>query len=190
VVLVVAAAAAALLLADRGDVPSGGGVLAQDEFTATSPWRLVIRDNITDMNNGCDVTVTHIASGEQLAVPLGIYGSDSFQIRKTGRFRWNANDPGCLVIYRPGAGKAVLPFAPEWSGDTDAFDTSGPVAVEVVDFHGNSECEFELHDAADGQQLDFGSVREGGSPLRLDPSGRSQVYVSNLHCGIRVSAGY
>jgi hypothetical protein len=35
VVLAVAAAAATLLLANRGDAPSGGGVLTQEEFTAT-----------------------------------------------------------------------------------------------------------------------------------------------------------
>jgi hypothetical protein len=81
----------------------------------------------------------------------------------------------------------VLPFAQDGGGDTDAFDTDGKVAVDVTDFHGNSGCDLELHDATDGRQLDFGTVPKGGRRLLLDPSGRTQVYLSNPYCGIRVS---
>ena len=119
------------------------------------------------MDNGCDVTVTKIDNGEQQAVFNDIYVSKSFQIRETGTFRWTANDPGCLVIQRSGAGKTALPFAHDSGGDTDAFDAGGPVAIEVVNFNGNSECKFVLHDASDGRQLDFGSVPKGGGPLSL-----------------------
>jgi len=185
-----AGAAAALLLPDRGDTPRDGGRPGQGEFTAASPWRLVIRDNILGMDNGCTVTVTNTDSGEQNEVPRGVYGTKSFQMHETGSFRWEANDPGCLVTHRSGPGKAVLPFAHEQGGDTDAFEAGGQVAVEVVNFNGNPECKFVLHDAADGRQVDFGSVRQGGGPRLLDPSGRSQVYVANpMGCGIRVSAG-
>ena len=188
VVLVVAAAAAVLLLRNRSNTP-GGEPLGPGEFTATSPWRLVIRDNISGMDNGCDVTVTKIDNGEQQAVFIDIYVSKSFQIRETGTFRWTANNPGCLVIQRSGAGKTALPFAHDSGGDADAFDAGGPVAIEVVNFNGNSECKFVLHDASDGRQLDFGSVPKGGGPLSLNPAGRSPVYVANPYCGARISAG-
>jgi catechol 2,3-dioxygenase-like lactoylglutathione lyase family enzyme len=89
---------------------------------------------------------------------------------------------------RSGAGKAVLPFAQDGAGDTDAFETRGKVAVQVTDFNGNSGCDLVLHDATDGRQLDFGTVPKGGSRLLLDPNGRTQVYLSNLYCGIRVSS--
>ena len=189
VVLVVAAVAAVLLLRDSGNTPTDGGPLGPDEFTAESPWRLVIRDNISGMDNGCDVTVTSTDSGEQKAAFTGVYGSKSFQIQETGRFKWSANDPGCLVIQRSGPGSTALPFAHHSGGDTDAFSVGGPVAIEVLDFNGNSQCEFVLHDAEDGRKLDFGSVPPGGAPLSLNPGGRSLVYIANLSCGARISAG-
>ena len=188
VVLAIAAVAAALLLKDP-DAPTGQVLLHQEEFTATSPWRLVIRDNISGNDAGCDVTVTNVQSGEQVAAPTDIYQSKSFQLHETGTFRWKANDPGCLVYLNPGAGETVLPFVHEHGGDTDAFEARGPVAVEVVNFSGNPECKFVLHDAADGRQLDVDSVRQGGGPLLLDPGGQSHVYLANLYCDARVSAG-
>jgi len=58
-----------------------------------------------------------------------------------------------------------------------------------VNYNGNPECKVTLYDAADGRQLDFGSARQSGSPLLLDPGGRSQVYLTNFYCGVRISAG-
>ncbi len=188
VVVAVAAAAVALLLPDRGP-PTTEGQLRADEFTATSPWRLVIRDNISGMDNGCDVTVTNLDNDEPLPVPTDVYGTTTFQIRDTGSYRWKANDSECLVVVRAGPGKVALPFGHDAGGDTDAFDVEGPVTVEVLDFHGNSGCDFVLHDAADGRQLDFASVQKGGSRISLDPGRQSQVYLANLYCTVRVTAG-
>ncbi|HZN18324.1 MAG TPA: caspase family protein [Micromonosporaceae bacterium] len=188
VAVLVVAAMAVLLIADS-DTARKGGVRGQGEFTATSPWRLVIRDNISGMDNGCDVTVARTDGGGQKRILDDIYGAKSFQVHESGDFRWEASDPGCLVTQRPGPGKAVLPFAQDSGGDTDAFEVGGPIAVQVVDFNGNSECKFVLHDATDGRQLDFGSVRQGDGPHLLDPGGRPQVYVANLYCGVRISAG-
>jgi len=84
--------------------------------------------------------------------------------------------------------KTALSFRHQSGGDTDAFDTTGRVTVQVTVFNGNSECKFQLHAAADGRQLDFGSVRQGGGSLSLDPGGQSSVYIRNLHCGARMSA--
>jgi hypothetical protein len=66
--------------------------------------------------------------------------------------------------------------------------TATKVAVEVVDFKGNPGCKLVLHDATDGSQLDFGTGPKGGPRLLLDPNGRTQVYLSNLYCGVRVSS--
>lgn len=187
-VLAVAAAIAIPLLLRHG-ASTVDGPLRQAEFTASSPWRLVIRDNISDNNNGCTVTVTNTGTREPLPIPTALYESKSFQIHEAGTFRWSANDPGCLVILRSGAGEKTLPFDHDAGGDTDAFDARGPVTVEVVNFYGNPGCEFVLRDAADGRQLNFGTVRPGGGPLRLDPGRPSRVYVANLHCGARLSAG-
>jgi hypothetical protein len=185
VVLAVAAAAAPWLL-DRGDAPTEDGPLRQEQFTTTSPWRLVIRNNISGTNNGCDVTVTNIGSGEQLARPTDVYEQKSFQMHETGGFRWTANDPGCLVVLRSGLGKKVLPFDHDSGGDTDAFDAEGPVAVDVVNFNGNPECKLVLHDAADGRQLDFGSVRPGGGPCSWtgadDPRSTSPTCTATYAC--------
>src|SRR4030095_2386691 len=116
------------------------------------------------------------------------YGTKSFQVPQTGRFSWETNDPGCLVVGRSGQGSAALPFVQEaGTGDNAAFPTQPRVAVEVLDFSGGSECDFVLHDAADGREVDFGSVVEGAGPLLLNPSGRSEVYLSDLECGVRVS---
>jgi hypothetical protein len=188
VVLAIAATAAVLILKDRDGVPTAEVLLRDEEFTATSPWRLVIR-NDGSAGDGCAVTVTVVDSGHQVAAPTDIYQSKSFQLRQTGTFRWKANAPGCLVFLNPGTGKTVLPFVHDDGGDTDAFDTQGQVAVEVTDFHGNPECTFALHDAADGRQLDVGSVRQGAGPLLLDPGQQSPVYLTNLYCGAHISAG-
>jgi hypothetical protein len=178
---------AAVLGSGGNDSPQGGGSPGSGNFSAESPWRVVIRDNIEGTDNGCDVTLKNTDTGQQEEAK-DIYGTRVYQVQETGNFSWEANDPACLVYQRPGAGKAVLPFAQDGGGDTDAFETRGKVAVEVKDFHGNSGCDLELHDATDGRQLDFGTVPKVGSRLLLDPSGRTQVYLSNLYCGIRVSS--
>ncbi|MBC6463070.1 hypothetical protein [Actinomadura sp. HBU206391] len=108
----------------------------------------------------------------------------------TGNFRWDANDSNCLVIQRPGHGKAVLPFVQEYgTGDTDAFHATGRASVSVLDFNGSGPCDLVLSDAADGRPVDFGTVRQNGGPLLLDPNDRSQVYLTDLECSVRVSAG-
>jgi hypothetical protein len=174
--------------AHESTAPEENATAEAADFTADGPWRLVIRDTIEGEDNGCTVTVTNIETGEQRVVEDS-YGTRSIQVQATGGFRWEANDPGCRVAGRAGAGKAVLPFAQQaGQGDTDAFEAPGAgVAVEVVDFGGNTECNFVLRDAADGRELDFGSVpADAGEPLVLDPSGRSQVYLEDVYCGVRV----
>ncbi|MGK5678320.1 caspase, EACC1-associated type [Actinoplanes sp. URMC 104] len=183
-----AGAVLAVLLIDDGDGNSGdrAGTPTANSFTAQSPWRLTIEDHIQGDDNGCTVTVTH--SGTPIPVPSDLFSPTGFQMRRSGEFRTTANDEGCLTLPRAGAGAATLPFVPERLGDTDVFAVSGPVVVEVLDDHGNNTCDVMLHDAADGRGLS-GKELTGNAPGRLDPAGRTRVYLSSLQCQVRVSAG-
>jgi hypothetical protein len=191
VVLAAAGTATALPILDRGDSPGGAERPASNEITAASSWRLEI-SKIEAGSNGCTVTVTDTDTGDQ-RVFENIWGTQTFQLQTAGTFRWEANESGCRVIKRSGQGRAVLPFShPADTGDTAVFaapKAPGSVSVQVRAFNSYGKCDFELHDAADGQLVDLGSVPEGRGPLRLDPNGRSQVYLANVvGCDIRVSA--
>jgi hypothetical protein len=193
VVVAVAGTVAVLLIPDRSQSPPDGGSPARGDFTATSPWRLVIRDDSNSDTGwtGCSVTLTQTDGAEKLSI-TGLYGTKSYQIPYVGSFRWEANDPGCLVIQHSGPGKAVLPFVQQaYTGDTDAFTApkaTGEITVEVLNFQGGTRCDFQLKDVADGRAVDFGTVNQGDRPLPLDTSGRSQVYLQEVNCAVRVSA--
>ena len=191
-VLAAAGTAATLLILDRGDSPGEAGRTASNEITAAAPWRLVISNEIEAGDKGCAVTVTNADTGEQRKFE-NVWGTMPFQMQTAGTFRWEANDSGCLVVQHSGPGKAVLPFSQQaGTGDSAVFaapKAPGKVAVQVLAFNSYGECEFKLHDAADGQLVDLGTVPEGQGPLRLDPNGRSQVYLANFAgCDVRVSA--
>jgi hypothetical protein len=201
-VLAAAGTAATLLLLDRGDSPredspgedspAEAALPASNEITAAAAWRLVISDKIEAGDNGCTVTVTNTDTGDQ-NVFENVWGTKTFQMQTAGTFRWEANDSGCVVVQHSGSGTAALPFAQKaGTGDTDAFaapETPGKVAVQVLAFNGYGECDFELHDAADGQLVDLGTVTQGQGPVRLEPNGRSQVYLADFAgCDVRVSA--
>jgi hypothetical protein len=192
VVLAAASTSAALLILDR-DSPGEGGRPTHNEFTAASLWRLTVSNKIAAGDKACSVTVTNSDTGDK-KVFENIWGTRSFQMQNAGTFRWEANDPGCLVVQHSGTGKAVLPFSQKaGTGDTAAFTapkTPGTVVVRILAFNSYGKCDFELRDAADGQLLDLGPVHEGGAPLRLDPNGRSQVYLAAFEgCDVRLSAG-
>ena len=189
-VLAAAGTAATLLILDRGDSPRDAGRPASNEITAAAAWRLVISNKIGA--NGCIVTVTNTDTGDQ-KVFENIWGTKTFQMQTAGKFRWEANDSGCVAVQHSGSGKAVLPFSQKaYTGDTDVFaapKAPGKVAVQVLAFNSYGECKFELHDAADGQLVDLGTVPQGKGPLRLEPNGRSQVYLADFAgCDVRVSA--
>jgi TIR domain len=189
-VLVAAGVAAVLTSLVHSTSPSDEEGPPSRHFTAASPWRLVVHNKIVGTNNGCTVTVTNIDTKVPKSL-TNIYGTKQFQFQDTGSFRWEANNPGCLVIQQADPGEAVLPFAQRCCGDTDAFtapNAPSKIVVQIRDFNGNTRCDVLLRDAADGRELDFGSVRQGGGSLSLDPRGRSQVYLANLVCGIWVSA--
>jgi serine/threonine protein kinase len=196
VVFAAAGTAAAQLLPDHTgparvshSKPSGErSSRASGVFTTASPWRLVVSDQIGGRDNGCTVTLTNTDTGQQQVFEN--YGTKSFLVHTSGPFRWTAGNPGCQVVHRSGAGAAEPPFTREYgTGDTEAFTARGPISVRVLDFNGVGDCKLDLRDAANGEAVDLGTVPKGGGPLKLDPSGHSQVYLADLQCSVKVTAG-
>ncbi|MGW2426592.1 protein kinase domain-containing protein [Streptomyces sp. NPDC001709] len=195
VVVAAGGTAAAQLLPDHSgpakvsqSKPSGErSSRASAGFTAASPWRLVVSDQIGGRDNGCTVTLNNTETGQQQVFEN--YGTKSFLEHTSGPFRWAANNSGCQVVHRSGAGAAVPPFTREYgTGDTEAFSAREPISVRVLDFNGTGDCRLDLRDAANGEAVDLGTVSKGGGPLKLDPSGHSRVYLADLQCSVKVTA--
>ncbi len=187
---ILAAGAVVALLLDDNRSPGQDGA-ADGEFTEASPWRLSIRGTNT-VENGCTFTLAHVDSGEQKAFPQ-IFETRTYQIADTGTFRVSANDPSCLATHSGGAGQIALPFAQKaGTGDSEAFTVPAghKAVVNVVDFHSYGRCDFELRDATDGRNLDFGAAQPADGPLRLDPHGSSKVYLAEFDgCDVQVASG-
>jgi len=192
VILAAAGTAAALLILQKDGSSGEGGRSATNEFTETSPWRLSIRDDIGAGDPGCTVTVVNLGSGEQ-TFSANIWGTKTFQIHDTGRFRWDRNDPGCLVVHHAGPGQVAVPFARKaGTGDTEAFTVPNgrKVVVQVLNFNNYGHCDFKLRDAGDGRDLDFGTAQPRSGLPRLDPHGSSTVYIAAFDgCDVNVNAG-
>ncbi|MFB9239945.1 caspase domain-containing protein [Plantactinospora siamensis] len=187
-VLAAAATTTALVLGNRGDTGSPAQTFSGTQFTATSPWRLVITDAAQGVDHGCDVTVTGAGRSTPVAAPTQIYSSLTVQVRESGTFGWTANDSDCIVRGQPGAGSVALPFVQTTHGDTDAFTVHGPITVQVLNSYGNHTCELVLHDAGNGRPLAVASAAEGGAPATLDPAGPSQAFLHNDNCDVRIAA--
>jgi hypothetical protein len=169
----------AIVLIRQGDQP-----LAANEFRATSPWRLVIRNN-----NYCTVTLRSRESGEVWTNRYNAGWDLSFQVRESGIFQWESSTPDCLVAPRPGAGELTLPAVVAGTrGDTDAFRAPTSVTVEVEDFNDNEKCDFWLIDSTSGDPVDIGNVTKTEPKVVLQTEGRSMVYLANGYCTVRISA--
>ena len=73
-----------------------------------------------------------------------IYGTESLQVADRGRLRWEANDPGCLVVTTAGPGSTRFPFDHSvTAGDSLAFAPRGSVSIPVTDFAGSPSCELQ-----------------------------------------------
>jgi hypothetical protein len=183
--LATAGTAATLFTRDRAQP-------AANEIVAAAPWRLEISS--PPESRGCTVTVTASDTDtDYRRVFANVWGTQRFQVPRAGTFRWQADDPSCVVLRRSGSGKAVLPFSQKaGTGDSDVFeapDAPGTVAVHVLTFDGYKQCGFELRDAADGQLVATDTVQAPAKDLRLDPDGRSQVYLAAFSgCTVRISA--
>jgi hypothetical protein len=186
VLLAVGAVLGAVLLMRQDEPPSSPGPDSPDELVADSGWRLAVRD-LGGLSEGCTVTLTNAETQEKWRREE-IYNTKTFQIPQEGTFRTETNDPTCELIQLRGSGNASLPFSQECcAGDTEAFDAPAQVVVEVEDFNGNGECDFDLHDAGDGRVVHFGTAKPGEKRVVLDPGGSERVYLSDLQCGVGVS---
>jgi len=180
-----------LTLGGSGARPQAGGTqdTSTRTFTATAPWRLKI--DATGYGNGCSLTYIDTHSGNQKHLADSLYGVSTFQISDTGTFRWQVNDPQCVVVPLRGTGTAHLPFTINQfdTGDSDVFTAPASVAVHVKDWYGNSSCKFGLFDPVTGDLLDFATATRGAKETAtLDPGGRKQAYLALNGCAVQVSA--
>jgi Caspase domain len=204
-----AIAAVVLLTGGSGGNPgsnTNAGSASQGTFTENRPWRLQVTNNMpgNDPNgaNGCSITLTDTQSGGQIQPPqtvyptdplTGVYGTVTFQFHQAGSFRWQRNDPACVVIPMAGPGAGKLPLTLSTGGDSDAFTAPAQVAVQVTDPSGSPTCWIGLLDPANGQVLSYKKVTWGqnNNTVVLDPSGHRTVYVANptnSNCAVKVSA--
>ena len=159
--------------------------LADNEFKATAPWRLVIRNN-----NYCTVTVRSRESDDVWTNRYTTGKDMSFQMHQSGTFRWESTTPECRVVHLPGAGELGLPAVVIGGrGDTDAFPAAGSVKVEVKDYYDTPGCIFELHDSESGDTVDAANLSKSQPSVVLQTEGRSKVYLANGHCTVRISTG-
>jgi Caspase domain len=216
VAVVGGAIATVMLLTDGSGSGSGGnpgstanvGATSQGTFSENGPWRLRVTDDIpgNDPNgpNGCTITLTDTHSGRQILPPVSVYqtnplknvsGTGMLQFYQAGSFRWQANDPGCLVVPMAGSGAGMLPFVLSTGGDSDAFMAPpGGVAVQMTKNNGSSSCQVAIRDPANGQVIDSKMITSGqnNDTVVLDnASGHRTVYLANstaTNCEVRVSA--
>jgi hypothetical protein len=180
--------AAILLLA--GGAPTTGPTTNANTYTATAPWRLKVDATNSHSDNGCTINVTDANSGSRVLLLQKQYGTSSWQIHQTGSFRWNLNDPGCLVAPNAGSGTDSLPLAWPAGGDSDAFATRPRLTVQVTDYAGGQQCQITLRDPTNGEPIDFGTATKqpAKNTLVLNAGGHATAYLSDLQCGVRVSA--
>jgi hypothetical protein len=202
-ILLAAAAAAVVVLGGvlAGVLIAGGsGGTSQSSLafqttgntvTSGGPWRLRIDDRISPNDNGCTITLTDTHSGQQIRHLDSLYGTTMFQVYQAGSFRWQVNDPGCVVAPQAGPGSGQLPFAWPQSGDSDAFATSAHMVVQVKNYNGSPDCKITLNDPTNGQPIDFQTATRGkGNTVTLNANGHPTAYLSDLLCAVRVSAGH
>ena len=175
---------------DGGNQPTSGAT--SGTFTQESPWRLRIKDAISEVSGGddvgCSVTLTHVDS-DNVHEWEGIYGTRTFQLRESGTFRYQRNDPGCLLLPQRGdGGVASPPF--HWSlpdGDSPVFESPGAVTVDIRNRFGTSTCDLWLISDEDGQALDSRDVMENQSSVRLESNGPGRVFIAASTCAVQVS---
>lgn len=188
VALVVAAVVTVVLLSRDGDGSTSRGTPVSEEITASAPWRLVVRDDISGSSDlgGCTVTLTNLDS--QHVETVDTYGTQARQVHESGRFRWRASDVDCRVFYRSGAGTEDLPLeAQGYEGDTNAFRTNGKVTITPTYDARVDECELTLLAVSDGSTLDGLTAFRDKGPVVLETHGQL-AYLEDPPCDVRVSA--
>jgi uncharacterized caspase-like protein len=196
----VAVAAVAVILAQTGGGNGDGdgdrgatqGLPFSRTVTVSSPWRLVIRDDLDkkpgQVDGGCLVTVVDTATGSKIIQTERVWGERTYQQHVSGTLRIDTELEGCTVFVREGAGDLRLPFVQSKTGDTEAFAAPERVVVQFGD-RGNDPCTVTLHDATNGQELARATVRQNGPSVSMEPGGAERVYLAGIFCVLRVTAG-
>jgi hypothetical protein len=183
---------------DPGPSGDGAGSTGEDvagTFTAESPWRLRIRDAISEVtggdDNGCSVSLTNEET-DNVRTWDDFYGTKTYQMRESGTFRYEVSDRGCLLLPQRGdGGLSATPFT--WSaekGDTPVFQSPGAVTVKVTDRHGTPTCELWLMSDVDGRTLNVVDVAEDESTAELESDGPGRVFIAGPSCSIKVSTAH
>jgi hypothetical protein len=183
--------AGVLLTQAKGNSPGGSSPTVSAAFTYTAPWQLKVSGEHTTAHDGCSVSVIDAGSGTEVKhLADNVYGTETYQVSKTGTFRWQVNDATCLVATSAGSGSATLPLVvPPSRGDTAAFPVSSKVSVKVTDWGGSPTCDLGLWDPASGVLLDFGTADQAkGDTVLLDPGSHKSAYLAIDGCGVHVSA--
>jgi Caspase domain len=167
---------------------AGTGGISSGSYVASGPWRLRVDDRISGHDNGCTVKLTDTHSGSPIPLPKSPSGPYMFQIYQAGSFRWQVNDPGCVVVAADGPGSDKLPLTWVQPGDSNAFTAPARMAVQVMD--SSSGCTITLRDPTNGQAIDYGHAERGkaNNTVELSAGGHPAVYLSDLTCAVRVSA--
>ena len=175
---------------DGGNQTAGDGL--SGTFTQQSPWRLRIRDAISEVSGGDDVGCAVMLTNDDTGNVRNwddFYGTESFQMRESGTFRYQVNDRGCQLLPQPGdGGVSELPFT--WSafiGDSPVFESPGAVRVEIENRHGTPTCDLWLMSDSDGRALDIREVAENQASVQLESNGPGRVYIAAPTCSIQVS---
>ncbi|MEV6303287.1 caspase family protein [Actinoplanes sp. NPDC051861] len=159
---------------------------AGNAFTATAPWRLVVKDRIGPEDKGCKVTLTNTGTGEKEIYEN--YGTKSYQMREAGQYSWTASHPLCLVSYRAGAGSLALPATIKpGTGDTDAFTFSKGITIGVMKLVDGKLCEYDVRDVKSGQSIASFEPQPVGGMISFDPERDSgQYYIADVRCELNI----
>ncbi len=174
-----------------GQDPTGTAWVSSDGgkeriLDISAPWRLTVSAQ-GDTEDGCEYTVTNTETDDQIVSPVPIYGVRRAQVQMGGRLRLWLDDAACLAQIQEGAGTRSLPFTNQ-PGDTEGFYPRGAlVAVEAIDFFGNSDCDLVLREATTGTEVSFATATLAQTTVELDPGASDYVYVEAGYCAVSLS---
>ena len=186
-VLTVGGIVAALLLRSSNG-STGQSSLGDASYTATAPWRL--RIDGTRFGGGCAVTLTEVGSGIGNQVASNVYGVTKLQIQQTGAFRWQSNDPKCLITPLAGSGSATAcrSFRRQAATPTRSRHQragwgsgSGTSAATPRVYSASST-------ATTGRRSTWPRPRRQADTVTLSAHGKSRVYLYPEYCVVQVFA--
>jgi hypothetical protein len=165
--------------------PAAGFSFKNYVVESTGPWRLHV-SSFTSAD-GCTVTLTDLDHGTESTVPsYPAYGKSMWQMQATGRFRLERG-PGCEITAEDGADFDAGFSQKVIRGDSESFNPSGTLTVQVADgeFNGDT-CPIELRDSETGLIVRTVSVTPERPTRQMDAGNRSSLYLSNVPCPVWV----